>query len=145
MSSFLKKNSHTLPAPIPGSHSIEGGAAVGSSHLILPGSPVGDLGGGRKWCAQRHKTSLRGYIDASGGPVGKKDIFLDHGPVTTSCFGHAVMSDSTPKPCREMQPPQEAWTSRGDVVCSRSFGRESALKAVFPFLTPSEKGSSTFC
>ena len=57
----------------------------------------------------------------------------------------SVMSASTPKPCREVQPPQEAWASRGDVVWSRSFGRESVLKAGLHFLTPSEKGSSTFC
>ena len=100
---------------------------------------MGDPGGGRKWCAQHHKTSLRGYVDTSGGPVGKKDIFLDHGPVTTSCIGHVVMSASTPKPCREMQPPQEAWASRGDAVCSRSFGRESALKAGLDFLSPVKK------
>ena len=109
------------------------------------GFPSGDRGGGWKCCSQLHKPSLRGYTDALGGPVGKKDIFLDRGPFITSHSGHAVMSDSTLKPCRGMQPPQEAWASWGGAVHSGSFGRGSALKAGLAFLTPAGKGSSTFC
>lgn len=58
----------------------------------------------------------------------KKDIFLEHGPLITSYSEHAVMSDSTLKPCKGMKPPQEAWGSRGDVVNSKSFGGEVRLE-----------------
>lgn len=76
--------------------------------------------------------SLTGYIAlpqaALGGPVRKKDIFLEHGPLITSHSGHAVMSDSTLKPCKGVKPPPGSLGVQGRCGHFESFGGEVGLE-----------------